>query len=371
MLSRRLVCGLVGMIAFTAGWGIADGGQAHQTKQTKPIQLGTSGGNVNDKTRAYCCSGTLGALVTKGGSGPQYILSNNHVLGRLSKAAIGEDVSQPGLIDNNCRVYQTVADFSEAPAFGSKNVDAAIAQVQSGAVDLQGSIIDIGAISSTVATPVPNLPVMKSGRTTGFTTGMISSFADVNVQYQNGCGSGKKFVVSYSDQIVIEGSGFSAGGDSGSLIISNDGSSCKQPVGLLFAGSSTTTIANPIADVINAFSPKLSFVGSSTTTSCPVSGTAISAATYGPSQAALEHARTIKERHKPSILPRANVLGIGVGAADDNPSEAVIVIYTETGRGSSEALPEYLDGLRVKVVNTEPFVAYGNQKWGDNRCSGE
>jgi hypothetical protein len=216
---------------------------------------------------------------------------------------------------------------------------------------------------------------MKSGRTTGFTTGMISSFADVNVQYQNGCGSGKKFVVSYSDQIVIEGSGFSAGGDSGSLIISNDGSSCKQPVGLLFAGSSTTTIANPIADVINAFSQKLSFVGTSAATGCPVSATAISAAisaaTYGPSQAALEHARTIKERHKPSILPRANVLGIGVGAADDNPSEAVIVIYTETGHGFSEALPEYLDGLRVRVVNTEPFVAYGNQKWGDNRCSGE
>jgi hypothetical protein len=373
MVSRRVVCGLAGLIALSAGWGIADGGQAHQAKQTKPIQLGTSGGNVNDKSRAFCCSGTLGALVTKGGSGPKYILSNNHVLGRLSKAAIGEDVSQPGLIDNNCRVYQTVADFSEAPLMGS-NVDAAIAEVQTGAVgavDLQGTIIDIGTISSTVGTPTPNLPVMKSGRTTGFTTGTISAFADVNVQYQNGCGGGKKFVVSYSNQIVIEGSGFSAGGDSGSLIISNDGSSCKQPVGLLFAGSSTTTIANPIADVINAFSPKLSFIGTSTASGCPVSATASSAASFGPSQAAMDHARTIKDRHKARILPMANVLGIGVGAADDNPSEAVIVIYVETGRAHPEAVPDYLDGLRVKVVTTEPFVAYGNQKWGDNRCSGQ
>src|SRR5262249_10202279 len=157
------------------------------------------------------------------------------------------------------------------------------------------------------------------------------AFADVNVQYQSSCGSGKKFVVSYIDQIVINGSGFSAGGDSGSLIVSNNGSSCKQPVGLLFAGSSTTTVANPMSDVVNAF-PGLSFVGSSTATGCPLSGTANLAATFGPSQAAVDHARTVKNRHKASILRNPNVLGIGVGAADDNSSEAVVVVYVETGR---------------------------------------
>jgi hypothetical protein len=255
---------------------MADGGALHQAKQTKPIKLGTSGGNVNDKSRAFCCSGTLGALVTKGGSA-QYILSNNHVLARLNKAASGEDISQPGLIDNNCGVLQSVADFSEAPGLGgTTNVDAAIAQVQPNAVDSEGKVIDLETISSTAGAPALNLSVMKSGRTTGLTTGNISSFADVNVQYQSGCGSGKKFVVSYTDQIVIAGSGFSAGGDSGSLIVSNDSRSCKQPVGLLFAGSSTTTIANRIGDVITAFSPNLSFVGTSSASGCPVSTTSTS-----------------------------------------------------------------------------------------------
>jgi len=367
-MNRWSLRGLAMCFALSATWAIADGGQNHQAKQTKPIQLGTSGGNVNDRSSAFCCSGTLGALVTKGGTSTQYILSNNHVLGRVGKAGFGEDVSQPGLIDNNCRVFQTVADFSEAPALGG--VDAAIAVVQANAVNLSGAILDVGAISNTPGTPTLNLAVMKSGRTTGLTTGSISAFADINVQYQSGCGNGKKFTVSYKNQIVINGSGFSAGGDSGSLVVSNDANSCKQPIGLLFAGSSTSTIANPIADVIKAFSPNLNFVGTATATGCPVSATAVAATTtFGPSQAAIDHARSIKDRHKGNVLSRANVLGIGVGTADDNPSETIIVVYVETGHALPETLPENLDGLQVKVVNTEPFVAYGNQQWGDNRCS--
>jgi hypothetical protein len=316
----------------------------------------------------------LGALVTKGGSGPEYILSNNHVLARSNQAGAGEDISQPGLIDNNCRVFQTVADYSEAPALGSKNVDAALAQVKSGAVDTSGSILDLATISSTKRAPTLGLPVMKSGRTTGLTTGSVSSVnTDLKVIYQRGCGSGKKFGISYTDQIIIEGSGFSAGGDSGSLILSNQASSCKQPVGLLFAGSSTTTIANPIDDVVKAFSPNLSFVGTSTASGCPVSTSAslTLATSFGPSQSAVDHARTVKDRHRANLLARGNVLGIGVGSADDNPAEAVIIVYVETGRPLPEAIPDFLDDLRVKVVTTEPFVAYGNAKWGDNRCGGQ
>ena len=370
MLNTRGICGLALLMAVTSAWGVADGGSDHQKTQIRPISLGTSGGNVNDKSRAFCCSGTLGALVTKNGS--LYILSNNHVLGRADKASQGEDVSQPGLIDSGCRVSSEsiVADFSEAAPLGQKNVDAALAAVKPGQVDPNGSILDIDGPISNIweKTPTVGRAVMKSGRTTGFTMGSISSIStDVNVQYQSGCGSGKKFTISYNDQIVIGGSGFSAGGDSGSLIVSND--SCKRPVGLLFAGSSTATIANPIGDVIAALSSSsspLSFVGSPD--SCPVSATA-SSATFGPSQAGVDYARTVKDRHKANILPMANVLGIGVGAADDNPSESVIIIYVETGRPLPDAVPDFLDGLRVKVVTTEPFVAYGNQKWGDNRCS--
>jgi hypothetical protein len=52
-------------------------GVSHTAKQTAPIQLGTSGGWSYDLANGYCCGGTLGALLTKGGK--QYILSNYHV----------------------------------------------------------------------------------------------------------------------------------------------------------------------------------------------------------------------------------------------------------------------------------------------------
>src|SRR4026209_580390 len=102
---------------------LAVGGANHRGRNQ---HLGVSGGNVNDASRSFCCSGTLGALVTDGTT--QYILSNNHVLGRSGQAAAGEDVSQPGLIDNGCRIATVVGDFTIAVPFGAAatNVDAAI-----------------------------------------------------------------------------------------------------------------------------------------------------------------------------------------------------------------------------------------------------
>ena len=64
-----------------------------------------------------------------------------------------------------------------------------------------------------------------------------------------------RFTISrFEDQILISGDGFSAGGDSGSLIVS-DGvlMADRCPVGLLFAGSPTSTIANPIGVVLDRF----------------------------------------------------------------------------------------------------------------------
>jgi hypothetical protein len=51
-------------------------------------------------------------------------LVNNHILSRQDQAVAGEDISQPGLIDNSCQPATIVADFTAAPALGS-NVDAA------------------------------------------------------------------------------------------------------------------------------------------------------------------------------------------------------------------------------------------------------
>src|SRR5512145_3526340 len=111
--------------------GLADNGPQHRVRN---LNFGVSGGNVNDTTRRFCCSGTLGALL-QDGSGIFYILSNNHVLGRSDQASPGEDISQPGLIDNNCQIPTIVADFTLAPELEPSNVDAAIAQLRPGAMD--------------------------------------------------------------------------------------------------------------------------------------------------------------------------------------------------------------------------------------------
>ena len=328
----------------------ADSGANHQVSS---IQFGVSGGNVNDITRRFCCSGTLGSLI-QDSAGNKYILSNNHVLARSDQASPGEDISQPGLIDNNCQTPPIVADLTGHPLLGS-NVDCAMAALRPSTMDPGGSILDIGNISSNTLGASVGLSVAKSGRTTGFTTGTISAInASVNVQYQRGCGQGKKFVVSYTNQVVINSSTFSAGGDSGSLIVSN-GTTCHRAVALLFAGSSTTTIGNPIGEVLTklgtATGTSLSFVGTNCTTSVekPVGDDS-------PNEAAVEFATVAMRSREGDLLSRPGVIGVGVGSIDDSPTEAAIVVYVDEN-ASAARLPRRINGVRVKVVRTEPFVA--------------
>src|SRR5687768_14612995 len=94
----------------------ADGGANHRRRNQ---HFGVSGGNVLDASRSFCCSGTLGALLTDGSN--QYILSNNHVLGRSDQAVAGEDVSQPGLIDSNCNIATVVAEDRKSTRLNSSH----------------------------------------------------------------------------------------------------------------------------------------------------------------------------------------------------------------------------------------------------------
>lgn len=239
----------------------ADNGAAHKLSQGWPIQLGTSGGNINDIGSKYCCSGTLGALVEDGVN--QYILSNNHVLAQSNYGVIGDGISQPGMIDFNCQQADIVAFLSDFKTirFGKgrrapmNTVDAAIALVVDGAVDSNGRILDIGQISSETVIATIGLAVQKSGRTSGHTKGIVTDIGvTVNVGYSTECGGTANQTARFGDQILIQGSNveFSTGGDSGSLIV-EDVAGGARAVGLLFAGSSTYTVANPIDAVLNAF----------------------------------------------------------------------------------------------------------------------
>ena len=236
------------------------GGTSHTAKQTPPIQLGTSGGWSKDLANGYCCGGTLGSLVNIGGQ--QHILSNYHVFesdivsgGNNTVAATGDPIIQPGLIDVNCSAAnaQTVATLVKKSSLPNSNVDCSVAKVVSGQVRSDGAILEIGTISASTANAALNQAVKKSGRTTGLTHSTISGLnATISVAYDNECAGGAAFTKTFTGQIVIanKGSRFLNSGDSGSLMV-EDVATNPRAVGLLFAGSSSTAIANPIGQVLS------------------------------------------------------------------------------------------------------------------------
>jgi hypothetical protein len=314
--------------------------------------MGTSGGSATDSSHFYCCGGTLGSLVRR--DGVLHILSNNHILARSGIGTTGEDDVQPGLIDSNCSASTSnvVGDFAgNLVPLGTANVDVALSVARSN-VDATGSILDVGVPCSSVQAPTLGLAVMKSGRTTGFTTGSITSInTSVTIQYQKGCNTGKKFNVTYTNQIMT--GAMSAGGDSGSLLLSNDGT--PNPVGLLFAGSASTTVYNPAQQVVNAFTAgghTFSFVGNT----CP--GATAGDLGQSPSDRELEAALQVKLENEADLFGNPNVVGVGIGAAEDNPIEAVIVVYVESSpEHPQRMLPAEIGGFRVRVIMTDKIVA--------------
>ena len=133
----------------------------------------------------------------------------------------------------------------------SNEVDAAIALSTIDSLDNATPGDGYGIPKTTTLPATINLPVKKYGRTTGLTKGKIYAIdATVDVGYDTG---EARFV----HQIVITPGTFSAGGDSGSLIVADGRGKTRpddnKPVGLLFAGNSLFTIANPIDAVLSAF----------------------------------------------------------------------------------------------------------------------
>jgi hypothetical protein len=246
--------------------------QQARTDRHRPAPGGVSIGHRN------ITAGTLGCLVKK--NGETLILSNNHVMANSNDAQPGDAILQPGPHDGGtypddqiaelhdfvpvsltepqlpteCPIANQVASFlnSVAKAVGSDArlqavtiraednlVDAAVARPLK-VEDVSDEILEVGALAG-VAQGELGIAIKKSGRTTGFTTGEIMQVdVTVNVQY----GTGR--IARFTDQLMA--GAMSQGGDSGSAVLDND----NNLVGLLFAGSDTTTIINRIENVFSA-----------------------------------------------------------------------------------------------------------------------
>jgi hypothetical protein len=360
---------------------------ANELAQSGAIVLGTSGGNANDfstNTSTHtitCCGGTLGALVVRGGT--QYILSNNHVLARADLGQPGESIIQPGLVDTaTCTTSgtQTVANLSAfynlETGTGTK-IDAAIAQVVPGNVNPSGNILYLGAPDANgVPTPAPPhggtgvtatlaMPVAKSGRATGLTCSTVLAVAvSSSVSYQKGCGSGAMFSVTFTNQVDIAGGSFSAAGDSGSLVVSQANA---DPVALMYAGSDTDTVGNPVSDVLNFFAGggnAVTFVGGGAHAvmgcSLPVKPASASstqaAVTVAPE--AMQSAAAVRDAHAPELLSHPEVQAVGVGASRDNPREAAILFFVTAGQPRTN-IPTQVEGVRTRIVEGPLFARRG------------
>jgi hypothetical protein len=218
-------------------------------KRFRPAQPGCSVG-FREPNDAFIMAGTFGALAKN--SQGVFVLSNNHVLADENQLPLGAPIFQPGLLDGgkvNTDRIATLTKFIKLKTTGMNKVDCAIAKALQKSL-VSNSILFIGPPQGTTAAAM-DMVVHKFGRTTSYRVGRITSInTDVSVQYDTG-------VYKFSSQIIIKGLNnqqFSAGGDSGSLILER---ATNKAIGLLFAGSSTHTIANHIKDVLSALSVTL------------------------------------------------------------------------------------------------------------------
>lgn len=264
----RVVEQVTGEIRPFKGPGGGGGGSSGQAPQAAPVKMGTSGGWRYDLANGYCCGGTLGALVQKGGS--KYVLSNYHVLyadivngGNSRVATAGDPVIQPGLIDVQCNANNsinvaTLVNNGGSLPMGGNAVDVGIALVTPGQVDETGAILNVGTLSASTLNASVGLAVKKMGRTTGLTRSTVSAINGAfSITYENECAGGTSFTQSYTNQIVIANGRckFQNGGDSGSCLV-EDVTTNPRAVGLCFAGSSVCSggaiaIANPISAVLS------------------------------------------------------------------------------------------------------------------------
>jgi hypothetical protein len=360
-----------------------------QAAQTGAVELGTSGSNLHASTQSgnsiTCCGGTLGSLLVRNGT--NYILSNNHVMANSDSGTIGDAIIQPGLIDNpapnTCTSTgtTTIANLSQFFTLEGNPpdpVDAAIAQIVSGKVDTSGNILLLGATADANGVPVPGAPhagsgvdaslgmaVAKSGRSSGLTCSTIETTpATFSVDYAKTCGGSTSFSVTYSNQVGVSGGDFSQEGDSGSLIVTQD---TADPVALLFAGSDTDTVGNPMSDVLQAM------VDSSNHVPTLVGGAAhqvIGCSLAGPNSAQktvpaiavaqddMQAAAAARDNHAAQILAIPGVRGLGIGPSLDYVGQAAVLIFVLPGTAHNR-LPPQLDSVRTRIVETSNESATG------------
>jgi endonuclease G, mitochondrial len=180
-------------------------------------------------------AGTFGCVVRDNETGEPRILSNWHVL-QGEHGQLGDSIVQPGPFDDN-RIDENHAAVLVRSFLGLAG-DCAIARpdgrgIVEGVLELETSVRNIGD---------PNLDdrVVKSGRTTGITYGLVTRIHTITKLNYGAVGDQNigSFEIGPDPLHPAENDEISMGGDSGSawFAIGPDGSATEMMLGLHFAG---------------------------------------------------------------------------------------------------------------------------------------
>jgi hypothetical protein len=79
-----------------------------------------------------------------------------------------------------------------------------------------------------------------------------------------------------------------------------------------------------------------------------------------------ERVRVVESKYEAGLLRDPAVVGIGVGAADDNPAEGVVVVMVRSGR-QRRSIPSRLDGIRTEVILSDRIKPLGECSRGGGK----
>ena len=191
-------------------------------------------------------SGTFGALVNHDEG--MMALSNNHVFAACNHIPVGQPILSPSAADARpgilaprqlCRHSQIIELRSGTPALVPLvRSDAAIATVPEESIVSSWQGDNDSGYDTPIGTIVPTsgLRVKKVGRTTGVTLGTVEALipTPMPLPYKVRYFTAKVWFTDVWTIRADENNHFALPGDSGSLVVSEDG---KNAVGLLFASS--------------------------------------------------------------------------------------------------------------------------------------
>jgi len=217
--------------------------------RVRPLKPGFS---VSGEKETASTIGTIGAFV-RDARGGVYLLTAALALG-CPDSDPNSPVVQPGQIDGgqtpNDLVGYVARCLPWADGVSVANL-VGLARLEKGiAFEMTIPDPDVGPIRVRgVRQPALGMSVRKLGRTTGVTTGEITA---VDVTFKLELPQGTLYFVN-----GILTSDMSGGGDDGALVVDEEG----YAIGLIVAGSQTTTILAPIQDVLDSFGVQLVIPG--------------------------------------------------------------------------------------------------------------